>query len=107
MDEDLEYLDLDILQCYALVGLSPAPVQCYGEVRGVVADDFLLNQECRRVWSNTDGDEFTARSGPVIFYRRSAFEPDDTYPRLSAAKGFSSSSAMVDVLAGVVGENCP
>jgi hypothetical protein len=42
--KDVEGFDLDVLECYALVRLFPAPVVCGSEVIGMMADDVLVDE---------------------------------------------------------------
>ena len=65
MNEKVEHVDFDVLQCYALVRLFPASVECGSKVLGVVADDVLVDVVALLLGADEDGDDLAFGSSAI------------------------------------------
>ena len=97
MDEDVEHVNFDVFECYALVRLLSAAIECGSKVLGVVADDVLVDVIALLLGTDEDGDDLAL--GRSSTYRvsdcdSSSCDTQITYPYTGATGGTCDLSAI-------------
>lgn len=95
--KNVEDVDLDVLECYTLVRLLPAAIECGSKVLGVVADDVLVDVIALLLGTDEDGDDLAlGRSSThwVSDCDSSSCDTQITYPYTGETGGTCDLSAM-------------